>query len=166
MEDNSTSSHSSMLSINMRVFKTVLLIAFFGASVQCLPVVDKPNESKIEPESSKIESETNSKLEDISVIPQETAVTTAVPTSAYSETTDYYDQRQNGTDNYRIHIDGFVFVLAPVEALLLSDAASQSKPSSSSTQGVSPTQSVGEPDKPTSGLHNKTDLSISKTIHK
>ena len=30
-----------------------------------------------------------------------------------------YDQRQNGTENYRIQVDGLVLVLAPVEALLL-----------------------------------------------
>lgn len=32
---------------------------------------------------------------------------------------DHYDQRQNGTENYRIHVDGVVVVVAPVEALLL-----------------------------------------------
>ncbi|KAK2583525.1 hypothetical protein KPH14_009481 [Odynerus spinipes] len=32
---------------------------------------------------------------------------------------DHYDQRQNGSDNYRIHVDGVVVVVAPVEALLL-----------------------------------------------
>ena len=30
-----------------------------------------------------------------------------------------YDQRQNGSENYRIQVDGLVLVLAPVEALLL-----------------------------------------------
>ncbi|XP_033226677.1 uncharacterized protein LOC117179114 [Belonocnema kinseyi] len=30
-----------------------------------------------------------------------------------------YDQRQNGTENYRIQVDGLVLVLAPVEALLM-----------------------------------------------
>ncbi|XP_024944164.1 uncharacterized protein LOC107271133 [Cephus cinctus] len=32
---------------------------------------------------------------------------------------DHYDQRQNGTDNYRIHVDGVVLVVAPIEGLLL-----------------------------------------------
>lgn len=33
-----------------------------------------------------------------------------------------YDQRQNGTENYRINIDGVVLVIAPPEALLLAAA--------------------------------------------
>lgn len=166
MEGNSTSSRSSMLSINMRVFKTVLLIAFFGASfVRCLPVADKPTESKVESETkSKIESET--KTEVTSLVPQE-IVTTAVP-STYSDTTDYYDQRQNGTENYRIHVDGVVLVFAPVEALLLAGAAANSEPNLSiSSQGASPAQSISELDKPAvDSVQNKTDLAISKTIHK
>jgi len=155
-----------MLSINMRVFKTVLLIAFFGASfVRCLPVADKPTESKVESETkSKIESET--KTEVTSLVPQEIAVTTAVP-STYSDTTDYYDQRQNGTENYRIHVDGVVLVFAPVEALLLAGAANSEPNLSISSQGASPAQPISELDKPAvDGVQNKTDLAISKTIHK
>ncbi|XP_051153264.1 uncharacterized protein LOC127276694 [Leptopilina boulardi] len=37
--------------------------------------------------------------------------------------TNEYDQRQNGTENYRIQVDGLVFVIAPVEALLLAGGA-------------------------------------------
>lgn len=148
----------------------MLLIAFFGASVRCLPVADKPTESKTE---SKPESQTESEIEIISeVVPQETAVTTAAPASTYSETTDYYDQRQNGTENYRIHLNGLVFVFAPVEAMLLAGAAAGiSEPSLSSlisNQSTSPTQSIGDLDKPSGidSVHNKTDPAISKTIHK
>lgn len=152
-----------MLSINMRVFKTVLLIAFFGASVRCLPVADKPTESTIE-------SDTGSKTEVSSVVPQEIDVTTVAPTSTHSDTIDYYDQRQNGTENYRVHVDGLVFVFAPVDALLLAGAASGiSEPNTStSNQGAPPTRPISELDKPTvDGAHNKTgDLAISKTIHK
>ncbi|KYM93040.1 hypothetical protein ALC53_00579 [Atta colombica] len=152
-----------MLSINMRVFKTVLLIAFF-ASVQCLPVIDKSTESEID---SKIEI----KDEIISVIPQETAVTFAAPTSTLSDAIDYYDQRQNGTENYRIHLDGLVFVFAPVEALLLAGATGNSEHNLSiSNQKVStpPTiQSINELDKPIiDSVPNKTDLAISKTLNK
>lgn len=166
MEGNSTSSCSSMLSINMRVFKTVLLIAFFGVSVRCLPVTDKPTESKTE---IKIESETESgsKAETTTVVPQETTVTVTEPTFAYS---DYYDQRQNGTENYRIHLDGLVFVFAPVEALLLASAAAgTSEPALSiSNQGAGSLSSFfDKPDKPAiDSVHNKTDLASSKTIHK
>lgn len=32
---------------------------------------------------------------------------------------DHYDQRQNGTENYRIQVDGLVLVVAPIEGLLL-----------------------------------------------
>ncbi|KAL6255975.1 uncharacterized protein LOC105431725 [Pogonomyrmex barbatus] len=143
-----------MLSINMRVFKTVLLIAFLGASVQCLPVTDKLTESKIE---------------NTSVVPQEIAATTAAPTSTYPDTTDYYDQRQNGSENYRIHVDGVVLVIAPVEALLLAGAAATTEPPNLSIPSLdgSSTQSVSDLDKPgVDSIHNKTDPVISKTIHK
>ncbi|XP_018317288.1 uncharacterized protein [Mycetomoellerius zeteki] len=155
-----------MLSINMRVFKTVLLIVFF-ASVQCLPVTDKPIESET---NSKIESEIKDEI--ISMIPQETAVTFAAPTSTLSDAIDYYDQRQNGTENYRIHLDGLVFVFAPVEALLLAGATAGNSEHnlSTSSQKVStpPTiQSINELDKPIiDSLPNKTDLAISKTLNK
>lgn len=43
------------------------------------------------------------------------------PTTVAEE--DNYDQRQNGTENYRIHVDGLVVVVAPVEALLLAGGA-------------------------------------------
>ncbi|XP_024885080.1 uncharacterized protein LOC112463117 [Temnothorax curvispinosus] len=157
-----------MLSINMRVFKTVLIVAFFGASVRCLPVADKPTGSKIE-------SEIKTEIVATSVVPQEIDVTTAAPTSRYPDTTDFYDQRQNGSENYRIHVDGFVVVLAPVEALLLAGAAGAAAGSAGTTEvnfsisneGASPIQPIGEPDKPAvDGIHNKTDLAISKTIHR
>ncbi|XP_043471944.1 uncharacterized protein LOC122504769 [Leptopilina heterotoma] len=36
-----------------------------------------------------------------------------------------YDQRQNGSENYRIQVDGLVFVLAPADALLLAGGAAE-----------------------------------------
>ncbi|XP_012541174.1 uncharacterized protein LOC105839423 [Monomorium pharaonis] len=177
-----------MLSINMRVFKTVLVIAFFGVSVQCLPVTDsKPTESKIESQTeskieslteSKIESQTESKIESQTEVKpeiiseessQEPAITTVAPIPTYSDAIDYYDQRQNGTENYRIHVDGLAFVIAPIEALLLAGAAGGTSESnlSLSSLGISPTQSISELDKPASDIiHNKTESAISKTIHK
>lgn len=160
-----------MLSINMRVFKTVLLFAFLGASVRCLPVTDsKPTESKIESQTeSKTESQTESKTDITTVVPQEATVTTAAPISTYSDAIDYYDQRQNGSENYRIHVDGLAFVFAPIEALLLAGAAGGTLESnlSLSSLGISPNQSIGELNKPAVDLvHNKTDPAISKTIHK
>lgn len=135
-----------MLSINMRIFKTVLLIASFGTSVRCLPVAE---------ESSKTEASS-------SVISQET--TTAASISTHSDITDYYDQRQNGTENYRIHLDGVVFVFAPVEALLLMGGGTDSNLPISNYSG-SPIQSIG--DRPNlDGIQNKTESAISKTIHK
>ncbi|XP_011269712.1 uncharacterized protein LOC105259459 isoform X2 [Camponotus floridanus] len=130
-----------MLSINMRIFKTVLLIVSFGASVRCLPVAEEPSKT-----------ETSSSL-----IPQETT-TAAISTS---DTIDYYDQRQNGSENYRIHVDGVVFVFAPVEALLLAGATDSNLPISNHSE--SSIQLVG--DKPNIN-HNKTESAISKTIHK
>uniref|UniRef100_A0ABD2WJ30 DUF4794 domain-containing protein n=1 Tax=Trichogramma kaykai TaxID=54128 RepID=A0ABD2WJ30_9HYME len=35
---------------------------------------------------------------------------------------DRYDQRQNGTENYRVNVDGLVFILAPAETLLMGAA--------------------------------------------
>lgn len=135
-----------MLSINMRIFKTVLLIVSFGASVRCLPLAEE-EPSKPPPEASS------------SVIPQKT--TASISTNP--DTTDYYDQRQNGTENYRIHLDGVVFVFAPVEALLLAGATDSNLPISNYSEPS--IQLIG--DKPNiSGNHNKTESAISKTIHK
>ncbi|XP_031833918.1 uncharacterized protein LOC116427564 [Nomia melanderi] len=98
-----------MLSINMRVFKTVLLlVVFISSRVECLPVA---NETTI-------------------VDP-----TTVLPSSS---DVDHYDQRQNGTENFRVHVDGVVFVFAPVEALLLANAV-----------GNKPNLPIPDPSKPT-----------------
>jgi hypothetical protein len=135
-----------MLSINMRIFKTVLLIASFGASVRCSPIVD---------ETTKIE---------VSTTPQETIV--AASTTTRSDISDYYDQRQNGTENYRIHVDGVVLVFAPVEALLLAGTSGINDSNLSNHIG-SAIQSVSELNKPNiDGIHNKTDPAISKTIQR
>nr|XP_003707338.1 PREDICTED: uncharacterized protein LOC100877904 [Megachile rotundata] len=90
-----------MLSINMRIFKAVLLLFVFCSNrVQCLPIANET--SIVEP-----------------------STTTQFP---YDSTIDHYDQRQNGTENYRIHVDGVVLVVAPVETLLLAGAAADNKP--------------------------------------
>lgn len=44
----------------------------------------------------------------------------AAPIKEDSE--DHYDQRQNGTENYRINVDGVLFAVAPAEALLSSSS--------------------------------------------
>ncbi|KAM0729964.1 hypothetical protein ACS0PU_003874 [Formica fusca] len=131
-----------MLSINMRIFKTVLLIASFGTSVRCLPVTEESPKAEVS-----------------SVILQDTTTAASI-----SDTTDYYDQRQNGTENYRIHVDGVVFVFAPVEALLLMAGGTDSNlPISNHSESA--IQSIG--DRPNAdGIHNKTESAISKTIHK
>lgn len=126
----------------MRIFKTVLLIVSFGASVQCLPVAEEP--SKTETPSS--------------VVPQETTTAT-IP--SHPDITDYYDQRQNGTENYRLHVDGVVFVFAPVEALLLAGVTDSNLPISN--HSGSSIQLFG--DRPNIN-GNKTESAISKTIHK
>ncbi|XP_012254822.1 uncharacterized protein LOC105685373 [Athalia rosae] len=41
------------------------------------------------------------------------------PKPTPTNTGDHYDQRQNGTKNFRIHVDGVLLVVAPAEALLL-----------------------------------------------
>ncbi|KAF3421252.1 hypothetical protein E2986_12336 [Frieseomelitta varia] len=89
-----------MLSINMRIFKTVLLLlAVFCCDRigQCSPIA---NETSVPAES------------------QET----------HDATIDHYDQRQNGSENFRIHVDGVMLVVAPVEAFLLTGVANGNKP--------------------------------------
>ncbi|CAK9808563.1 hypothetical protein ANTPLA_LOCUS5823 [Anthophora plagiata] len=112
-----------MLSINMRIFKTVLLlVAFYSNSVvQCLPV----------------ENET-------SIVESSSLTTTQPP--PYSSTDDHYDQRQNGTENYRIHVDGVIFVVAPVETLLLAGAAAENKPNLPIIDSLKPPSSKPEVD--------------------
>ncbi|KZC06306.1 PREDICTED: uncharacterized protein LOC107194546 [Dufourea novaeangliae] len=90
-----------MLSINMGIFKTVLfLVALVSYRVQCLSVA---NESSIaNPATSK-------------------------PLELSAEV-DHYDQRQNGSENYRVGLDGLVVVFAPAEVLLLANAAAANKP--------------------------------------
>ncbi|KAJ8681219.1 hypothetical protein QAD02_017006 [Eretmocerus hayati] len=60
-----------------------------------------------------------------------------------------FDQRQNGTENYRIKVDGLVFILAPADSLLLAGAASLD-PTFSSALGdkFKPTPASSELDKP------------------
>ncbi|XP_014607505.1 PREDICTED: uncharacterized protein LOC106788607 [Polistes canadensis] len=86
-----------MFSINMRLFKTTvllfLLLAFVGTHVRSLPL----DESEI------------------------TSSTKISSSSLSSSFEDHYDQRQNGSENYRVHIDGVVIVIAPVEALLMAN---------------------------------------------
>lgn len=147
-----------MLSINMRIFKTVLLIASF-ASVRCLPVTESTVGT------------TETKVEVTSLVPQEktAASTTNGPLPTRADITDYYDQRQNGSENYRIHVDGVVLVFAPVEALLLAGAASTTEPnlSISNLSNASSLLSLNELTKPGfTGIQNKTDPAISKTINK
>lgn len=91
-----------MLSINMRIFKTVLLLAAFCSNRigECFRVTS---------EASIVESSTSA-------------------TPSYNSTVDHYDQRQNGSENYRVHVDGVVFVFAPAETLLLAGVAGGNNP--------------------------------------
>ncbi|XP_076283747.1 uncharacterized protein LOC143210616 [Lasioglossum baleicum] len=107
-----------MLPINTRIFKMVVLLL--------LPMVMNLNRIECKP----LTNETS--LEDL---------TTALPSSS-SPQVDHYDQRQNGTENYRVHLDGIVFVLAPVEALFLANAAAA---------GNKPNLPIPDPAKPTLG---------------
>ncbi|XP_032688419.1 uncharacterized protein LOC116852318 [Odontomachus brunneus] len=147
-----------MFSINMRIFKTVLLIAYLGASVRCLPVDS--------------ESTTESKTEIfVSSTTEATTTFTTAPTLAAAQSdSNYYDQRQNGSENYRIHVDGVVLVFAPVEALLLAGATAGTTASTLSIPEhggylqLNSIQPNGE--KPNVDLQNKTELASSKTIHR
>ncbi|KAJ0180703.1 hypothetical protein K1T71_004107 [Dendrolimus kikuchii] len=46
------------------------------------------------------------------------ALVAAVAAASFPPSNDVYDQRQNGTENYRLNIDGVVIAVAPAEALL------------------------------------------------
>lgn len=141
-----------MLSINMRIFKTVLLITVLGRNVRCLPIADG----------------TESKIEVATASTQDAAAIVAAPTTVRSDTTDFYDQRQNGTENYRIHVDGVVLVFAPVEALLLAGASGTNGANLSDHIGSPSLSLFGEPSKPSvaGSIHNKTDPAISKTVQR
>ncbi|XP_014478016.1 PREDICTED: uncharacterized protein LOC106746216 [Dinoponera quadriceps] len=145
-----------MLSINMRIFKTVLLIAYLGASARCLPVDGGESSEPSAPSAS-----------------EPTTVEPAALPGAQSDT-NYYDQRQNGSENYRIHVDGVVLVFAPVEALLLAGATAAGGTTASTLpiipQHVGTLQLDGLPqpgnlgEKPNAELQNKTEPASSKTI--
>ncbi|KAG7203321.1 hypothetical protein KM043_010409 [Ampulex compressa] len=83
----------------MRIFKTVLLFVGIGSNVLCLPLTPESTTTSVEE--------------------------TSAPTMPGPKG-DHYDQRQNGTENYNIHVDGVILVVAPVEALLLAGAGDSS----------------------------------------
>ncbi|XP_063972814.1 uncharacterized protein LOC135160319 isoform X1 [Diachasmimorpha longicaudata] len=98
-----------MVQINMRVFKIIsLLLLSILSGLDCSPVSSLRLEHR-----AGLEEDTVLGLNDYE--PQEPS-TTVKPVEISEDT---YDQRQNGTENYRIHVDGLVVVVAPVEALLL-----------------------------------------------
>lgn len=96
----------------MRVFKTIftLLIAFTSL-VQAGPASFLRLEHRTDDDS-------------LSLPMDNLEFSTTNSSSTVSPLQDTYDQRQNGTENYQIHVDGFVVLLAPMEALLLADAVS------------------------------------------
>ncbi|XP_045445894.1 uncharacterized protein LOC123653970 [Melitaea cinxia] len=85
----------------------------------------------------------------------------------------HYDQRQNGTENYRLNIDGVVIAVAPADTLLeaasdLSDYFDQSnlevllKPSSEQSSVKPGDSSKPESEKPLSEVSLNSDLSAQK----
>ncbi|XP_011308885.1 uncharacterized protein [Fopius arisanus] len=87
-----------MVQINMRVFKIISLLLSILTLTRSSPVSSLRLEHREAPD------------DDVD--------TPTTPRPVISPE-DSYDQRQNGTENYRIHVDGLVVVVAPVEALLL-----------------------------------------------
>lgn len=85
----------------------------------------------------------------------------------------HYDQRQNGTENYRLNIDGVVIAVAPADTLLeaasdLSDYFDQSslelllKPSPEQSSVKPEDSSKPESEKPLSNVSLNSDLSAQK----
>lgn len=103
----------------MRIFKTVLLLAAFCSNrvAQCLPIANETS------------------------IVESSNPTTSTP---FNSTIDHYDQRQNGSENYRVHVDGVMLVIAPVETLLLAGAADNNKPSLPAIDSSKPPSSKPE----------------------
>ncbi|XP_015111650.1 uncharacterized protein LOC107037548 [Diachasma alloeum] len=98
-----------MVQINMRVFKIIsLLLLSILSGFDCSPVSSLRLEHRGGPEEDSGLALDNYELQEPS--------STTKPVEISEDT---YDQRQNGTENYRIHVDGLVVVVAPVEALLL-----------------------------------------------
>ncbi|CAH2086171.1 unnamed protein product [Euphydryas editha] len=101
------------------------------------------------------------------------SLTSAAPAPDCDHT--HYDQRQNGTENYRLNIDGVVIAVAPAETLLeaasdLSDYFDQAtleqllKPSSeqSSVKPGDNSNNKPESEKPLSDVSVNSDLSAQK----
>lgn len=85
----------------------------------------------------------------------------------------HYDQRQNGTENYRLNIDGVVIAVAPADTLLeaasdLSDYFDQSnlelllKPSPEQSSAKPEDSSKPESEKPLSNGSLNSELSAQK----
>ncbi|XP_016837582.1 uncharacterized protein LOC100117581 [Nasonia vitripennis] len=90
-------------SINMRIFKTILLvIALAAVSVDASPLLHYTRDRDSRPADRNEPS---------------------APVELKKDATDHYDQRQNGTENYRVKVDGLVFIMAPADSLLLAGAA-------------------------------------------
>ncbi|XP_034937956.1 uncharacterized protein [Chelonus insularis] len=90
--------------INMRVFKTVFTVTLTLSSI----VSAGP--------ASFLRVEHRTSDDDGPSLAMDTPNSSETPAILKEDT---YDQRQNGTENYRIHVDGLVLVVAPVEGLLL-----------------------------------------------
>ncbi|XP_011506285.1 PREDICTED: uncharacterized protein LOC105368854 [Ceratosolen solmsi marchali] len=88
--------------INMRVFKALILVnALLVMGLEANPLLQHSRERESKPGYND-NPEADSKKE---------------------LSSDHYDQRQNGTENYRVKVDGLVFILAPADSLLLAGAA-------------------------------------------
>ncbi|CAD6235084.1 GSCOCG00007798001-RA-CDS [Cotesia congregata] len=143
--------------INMRVFKTIftLLIAVTSL-VQAGPASFLRLEHRTDDDS-------------LSLPMDNLEFSSTNSSSTTSPTQDTYDQRQNGTENYQIHVDGFVIVVAPVEALLLADAVSGGGNNDFfaglTGAAIKPPQSKPEESKPTQKpVEEKPDTLIKKSV--
>lgn len=128
-----------MVLINMRIFKTILItlpiLSMMIGGFNCSPL------------SSSLRAEHRGTDDDGLDLSSDNL------TSELSSKDDYFDQRQNGTENYRIHVDGLVFVVAPIEALLL--AASNTGLSdnyfpinNNKTEVIKPDNEISKPEQP------------------
>lgn len=95
--------------INMRIFKVtlVIVVGLLSNFINATPA------SFLRLEHRTIDDDAPSLPLDNADLPEVTSITSV------NNDKDTYDQRQNGTENYRIHVKGLVVLLAPIESLFL-----------------------------------------------
>uniref|UniRef100_A0A6V7J6G2 Uncharacterized protein n=1 Tax=Bracon brevicornis TaxID=1563983 RepID=A0A6V7J6G2_9HYME len=101
-----------MVHINMRVFKVIALLVLGFSAINAVPASRLRAEHR--------DADTDLPLDNGEIKPNDAELVTNENSGELPKLKDdMYDQRQNGSENYNIHLDGLAIIVAPVEALLL-----------------------------------------------